>query len=58
MNYPPRLRPYTGKAFRGMLDELRRTPDRFGQKILFLNSGGAFATFVYQDQYARVLGER
>jgi D-cysteine desulfhydrase len=46
---------YTGKAFLGMLDELRKTPDRFGKKILFLHTGGAFATFAYPEQYARVL---
>jgi D-cysteine desulfhydrase len=46
---------YTGKAFRGMLAELRKAPGRFGAKILFLHSGGTFATFAYQEQYARVL---
>jgi D-cysteine desulfhydrase len=46
---------YTGKAFRGMLAELRKAPERFGQRILFLHSGGTFATFAYQEQYARVL---
>ena len=46
---------YTGKAFRGMLAELRNAPDRFGKKILFLHSGGTFTTFAYQDHYARVL---
>lgn len=45
---------YTGKAFRGMLEELRRTPDRFGQHILFLHTGGGFTTFTHQDQYARL----
>ncbi|MEY2407521.1 MAG: D-cysteine desulfhydrase [Verrucomicrobiota bacterium] len=45
---------YTGKAFRGMLAELRQAPARFGRKILFLHSGGTFLTFNYQDQYARL----
>jgi D-cysteine desulfhydrase len=48
---------YTGKAFRGMLAELEKNPDRFGQKILFLHSGGTFATFAFPEQYARVLAE-
>jgi len=48
---------YTGKAFRGMLAELQKTPDRFGKKILFLHSGGTMATFAFQEQYARVLAE-
>ncbi len=46
---------YTGKAFRGMLTELKRTPDRFGKKILFLHSGGMFGTFALQEQYAKAL---
>lgn len=46
---------YTGKAFRGMLAELCKAPERFGRKILFLHSGGTFATFAYQEQYARIL---
>lgn len=46
---------YCGKAFRGMLAELRRTPERFGRNILFLNSGGGFALFAYLDQWNRVL---
>ena len=46
---------YTGKAFRGMLAELKKNPDRFGSKILFLHSGGVFGTFPFQEQYARAL---
>ncbi len=46
---------YTGKAFQGMLAEIKKNPDRFGDKILFLHSGGTFGTFAYQEQYARVL---
>ncbi|MDB6024262.1 MAG: pyridoxal phosphate-dependent enzyme D-cysteine desulfhydrase family [Verrucomicrobiales bacterium] len=46
---------YTGKAFRGMLAEIKRAPDRFGKKILFLHSGGTFGTFALQEQYARAL---
>lgn len=47
---------YTGKAFQGMLAEIRTSPARFGQKILFLHSGGTFGTFAFQEQYAQVLG--
>ncbi len=46
---------YTGKAFRGMLSEIAKTPERFGQKILFLHSGGTFATFAFQEQYEKVM---
>lgn len=44
---------YCGKAFRGMIDEVRRAPGRFGRRILFLNSGGGFSIFAYP--FARVL---
>lgn len=47
---------YTGKAFRGMVAEIRKDPSRFGRKVLFLHSGGGFATFSYQAQYERALG--
>lgn len=49
---------YTGKAFQGMLREVQKAPDRFGRKILFLHSGGTFAIFAYQEQFARCLGTR
>jgi len=48
---------YTGKAFRGMLAELRKTPERFGRNILFLHTGGSFATFAYPERYVRLLAE-
>jgi len=46
---------YTGKAFQGMLSELRKAPDRFGRHILFLHTGGTFLTFAHQEGYRRVL---
>lgn len=46
---------YTGKAFLGMKRELARQPARFGKNILFLHSGGGFATFSYREQYDRAL---
>jgi len=49
---------YCGKAFRGMLAELKKNPERFGQKILFLNSGGGHSIEAYRDQLARVIKEQ
>lgn len=46
---------YSGKAFRGMLTEIKKNPDRFGERILFLHSGGIFGTFAYQEQYMKAL---
>lgn len=46
---------YTGKAFQGMLAELRRDHSRFGERILFLHSGGTFGNFAYAEQYAQAL---
>jgi D-cysteine desulfhydrase len=46
---------YTGKAFQGMLAEIQKVPGRFGEKILFLHSGGTFGTFAHQERYAQLL---
>jgi D-cysteine desulfhydrase len=46
---------YTGKAFQGMLAEVKKKPSVFGKKILFLHSGGTFGNFAYADQYQRAL---
>lgn len=48
---------YTGKAFQGMLAEIKKDASRFGEKILFLHSGGTFGTFAHQERYARLLAE-
>ena len=51
---------YTGKAFRGMLHHLEARPEDFHGDVVFLHSGGQFATFAFAEQYARamVTGER
>ena len=46
---------YCGKAFRGMLAELKKTFDRFGRRILFLRSGGGLSVEACREQFARVL---
>lgn len=46
---------YTGKAFRGMLHHLESHPGDFHDDIVFLHSGGQFATFAFAEQYARAL---
>lgn len=47
---------YTGKAFQGMLREIKKDPRRFGENVLFLHSGGVFATFAFAGQYHEALG--
>jgi len=49
---------YTGKAFQGMISEIRKNPGSFGNKILFLHSGGGFGNFAYSEQYQRVFQEK
>jgi D-cysteine desulfhydrase len=44
---------YTGKAFQGMVKEVKKDPKRYGERILFLHSGGVFGNFAYTDQYQR-----
>ena len=36
---------YTGKAFFGMLQELQRSPRGFGERIIFIHTGGLFGLF-------------
>ena len=47
---------YTGKAFRGMAHLLKTRPQDFSDDIVFLHSGGQFATFAFAEQYQRALG--
>ncbi|MBW2435420.1 MAG: D-cysteine desulfhydrase family protein [Deltaproteobacteria bacterium] len=36
---------YTGKAFFGMMQELKRDPKCFGERIIFIHTGGIFGLF-------------
>lgn len=36
---------YTGKAFYGMVQELKSDPKRFGKRIVFIHTGGIFGLF-------------
>jgi len=46
---------YTGKAFHGMLQELRRNPKRFGETVAFIHTGGMYGLFAAADTMAAVL---
>lgn len=46
---------YTAKAFCGLLDRLKKEPDRFGKRILFLHTGGVFSLFAYGGALEAVL---
>jgi D-cysteine desulfhydrase len=46
---------YTGKAFHGFLRELERDPARFGERVVFLHTGGIFGLFPAADQLAPLL---
>jgi D-cysteine desulfhydrase len=46
---------YTGKAFFGMVQELRRDRDRFGDRVIFLHTGGIFGLFPEADEITRIL---
>jgi D-cysteine desulfhydrase len=46
---------YTGKAFYGMTQELRRDPGRFGSKIVFLHTGGIYGLFAKTSELAPLL---
>jgi D-cysteine desulfhydrase len=46
---------YTGKAFHGVVSELRGDPRRFGAAVAFLHTGGMFGLFAQPDLIAQVL---
>ena len=43
---------YTGKAYFGMMAELDKNPKRFGERIVFIHTGGLFGLFPFADQFA------
>lgn len=46
---------YTGKAFYGMMKELEKDPRRFGERIVFIHTGGLFGLFPKSEDIAAVL---
>ena len=46
---------YTAKAFLGLADQLQRDPHRFGRRVLFLHTGGAFGLFPFREPLSRLL---
>jgi D-cysteine desulfhydrase len=47
---------YTGKAFTGLAETVKKDPKRLGQRILFLHTGGGFGNFsaeeVWQENFS------
>ena len=46
---------YTGKAYFGMISELKRNPGCFGSRIVFFHTGGLFGLFPKAGQLAELL---
>lgn len=46
---------YTGKAYVGMMTELARNPGCFGDRIVFVHTGGLFGLFPIADQFAALV---
>jgi L-cysteate sulfo-lyase len=44
---------YTGRAFAGLIDLIRKGSIRRGETVLFWHTGGAPALFAYADELAR-----
>lgn len=47
---------YTAKAFRGLLDRLRRDPRELGPRVCFIHTGGVFSLFPFRNPLSRMLG--
>lgn len=43
---------YTGKAFHGMVSEIRKNRSVFGRRIIFVHTGGLFGLFSFADKFA------
>jgi D-cysteine desulfhydrase len=41
---------YTGKAFSGMVQELKNNPTCFGERVIFIHTGGIFGLFPMAEQ--------
>jgi D-cysteine desulfhydrase len=46
---------YTGKAFYGMVEELKRDPKCFGERIIFIHTGGIFGLFSKAEELEPLL---
>ena len=46
---------YTGKAFHGVVTELKKDPKRFGAAVAFVHTGGMFGLFANPEQISSVL---
>jgi D-cysteine desulfhydrase len=46
---------YTGKALFGMIQQLRRDPKGFGERVIFRHSGGLFGLFPKTNPIGPVL---
>ena len=46
---------YTGKAFHGVVTELKQNPKRFGSTVAFVHTGGMFGLFASPETVAQVL---
>lgn len=47
---------YTGKAFHGVVTELARDRGRFGERVVFVHTGGVFGLFPAAAELAPLLG--
>ena len=48
---------YTAKAFRGLLDVLRRSPGALGRRVCFVHTGGIFSLFPFRTELGRLLDQ-
>lgn len=48
---------YTAKAFRGLVDTLRRDRKMLGQRICFIHTGGIFSVFPFREPLSSLLDE-
>lgn len=49
---------YTGKAFYGMVSEIRKNRSAFGQRIVFVHTGGLFGLFPVAEKFEELFRQK
>lgn len=48
---------YSGKAFMGLVSEIKQNRNAFGSDVVFVHTGGGFGVFPYERQWREVLAK-
>jgi len=49
---------YTGKAFWGMMESIKKVPEAFGENVLFIHTGGTFGNYAFSNRFSNLILEQ